>query len=65
MSPDLYVAIVRAERAARHAHDLAYAENAPFVTRWSLGRAQSILMHYVVSRASEHPDVLQSMSRYS
>lgn len=48
----LHTAIGNAEQAARRAHDLSIAGDAPFWTRWSLGRAQSILMHYVVKGAS-------------
>lgn len=52
MTSDLYAAIVEAERAARRAHDRSYEVHAPFWTRVSLGRAQSILMHYVVKHAA-------------
>lgn len=51
MTSDLYATIVAAERAARHAHNRSVMVAAPFWTRWSLGRAQSILMHYVVKHA--------------
>lgn len=56
MTRSLYSAIVAAEKAAREAHDLAYtrAHHAPFWMRVSLGRAQSILMHYVVKGATDH-----------
>lgn len=47
----LPAAVAAAEKAARRAHDLAFTAGAPFWTRWSLGRAQSILMHYVVKEA--------------
>jgi hypothetical protein len=50
----LYAAIVKAERAAREAHDLSFTENASLFVRLSLGRAQNILMHYVVKYASEY-----------
>lgn len=50
-STRLYAAIVAAEKAAREAHDLLFETGAPFWTRWSLGRAQSILMHYVTKGA--------------
>jgi hypothetical protein len=52
VSPELYAAIVEAEKAMRRAHDIAYLqESTPVWTRMSLGRAQSILMHYVVKYA--------------
>jgi hypothetical protein len=52
----LYTAIVAAEKATREAHDLAYSDRnqARFWTRISLGRAQSILMHYVVKHSATH-----------
>jgi hypothetical protein len=51
MTPELYAAIVEAERAARTAHDLAYKEREGYWLRTRLGNAQSILMHYVVEHA--------------
>lgn len=51
LDTSLYGRIVAAEKAARAAHDQAHEVNAPFWTRVSLGRAQSILMHYVVKHA--------------
>lgn len=53
MTQRLYNAIVEAEQAVRRAHDLSYTAEASAFTRMSLGRAQSILMHYVVKHASE------------
>lgn len=51
MTTRLYAAIVEAEKAARYAYDLSHTEGAGFWTRSGIGRAQSILMHYVVKYA--------------
>lgn len=51
LSPELYAAIVEAERAAQHAHNLAYKEHQGYWLRTRLGKAQSILIHYVVKYA--------------
>lgn len=48
MTDELYQAIRAAERAAYHAYNLSYAEKTPFRVRANLGRAQNILMSYVV-----------------
>ena len=57
-SRELYDAIVRAEKAAREAHNLCYKDGgrhgAGFWLSIHLGRAQSILMHYVVKHAGLH-----------
>lgn len=50
---DLHAAVSQAEMAARRAHDLSYDVRAPLWMRLSLGRAQSILMHYVVKYAGD------------
>jgi hypothetical protein len=61
MTATLYAAIVKAEQAAREAHDLAYTEEGiGYWTRVSLGRAQSILMHYVVKHAGEYTAPLEA-----
>lgn len=52
----LYDAIVEAEKAVRRAHDLCYADGGHGAGYWlstRLGKAQSILMHYVVKHAGE------------
>lgn len=49
----LYEAIVEAEKAARRAHDLSFTEDASLWQRLALGRAQSILMHYVVKGSAQ------------
>jgi len=54
MDPELYRLVVQAERAIRAAHNRAYHVGAPFWMRISLGRAQSILMHYVAKHAGDH-----------
>jgi hypothetical protein len=51
MTPELYAAIVEAERAAQHAHSLAYKQREGYWLRTRLGKAQSILIHYVVKHA--------------
>jgi hypothetical protein len=56
MTARLYIAIIDAEKAARVAHDLSFTEGASYWTRAALGRAQSILMHYVVKHATVSPD---------
>jgi hypothetical protein len=51
---ELYDAIVAAESAVRRAHDLCYKDGghgAGYWLRAQLGKAQSILMHYVVKYA--------------
>jgi hypothetical protein len=53
VSDELWDAIARAERAAREAHDLAYREPCSYWLRAALGRAQSILMTWVVRQARD------------
>lgn len=48
ISPELHQAIVNAERAAQYAHNLAYAEKAPYWLKIHLGQAQDKLIHNVV-----------------
>lgn len=51
MDARLYAAIVEAERATQHAHNLAYEYGAGYWLRTRLGKAQSMLMRYVVRHA--------------
>lgn len=55
MTSELYAAIVEAERAAQHAHNLAYKQREGYWLRTRLGKAQSILIHYVVKHAGVDP----------
>lgn len=50
-SKAFYHLIVRAEQGAREAHNASYQEGAPYFLRTALGKAQSLLMHYVVKYA--------------
>lgn len=58
ISAELYEAIVDAERAARKAHDLCYADarrhGAGYWLATRLGKVQSVLIHYVVKYAGRH-----------
>lgn len=51
MTSDLYALIVEAEKTARRAHDRSYEVGVSSWTCMALGRAQSILMHYVAKYA--------------
>lgn len=54
-SPELYALIAAAERAAQAAHNASYREPNSYWLRTGLGRAQSILIHYVVKYAGTPP----------
>jgi len=51
LDSDLYLKIVDAHEATRRAHDYSYKVPTPVLVRMALGRAQSILIHYVVKYA--------------
>jgi hypothetical protein len=54
LDPVLYEKICKAHEAVRDAHDYSYERpTTPFMVRISLGRAQSILIHYVVKYAGK------------
>lgn len=53
LDPVLYEKLVKAHEATRDAHEYAYKVPSPFMVQTSLGRAQSILIHYVVKYAGQ------------
>jgi len=52
LDPDLYDLIVEAHEVTRKAHNYSYKVPTPILVRMALGRAQSILIHYVVKYAN-------------
>lgn len=53
IDPVLYEKIQKAHEAARDAHDYAYKVPTPWWVQIQLGKAQSILIHFVVKYAGK------------
>lgn len=53
LDPELYRKIVNAHAAALDAHNYAYTVKTPMLVRMGLGKAQNILIRYVVRYAGK------------